>query len=91
MAATEQTVRLAAQLYEMRDRAKSLLGDRYAERMAEFRKAIETVQSRLHLDNPIAAATKICQGVDCGGFEVILVMAAACEMIEPSGSIIERT
>jgi hypothetical protein len=82
--ATEQDIRLTVKLYEMRDSAKFMLGDKYAEKMAEFRKAIEIVQLKLHLDNPLAAATRICQNPDAGGFDVILLMAAACEMIEPS-------
>lgn len=80
---TETTVRLASKLYEMRDGAKMLLGDRYLERMAEFRKVIEIVQAKKKLDT-LKAAMDICQHVDSGGFEVIFVMAAACEMIEPS-------
>ena len=82
--ATKHDIRLTVALYQMRDGAKLILGDKYAEKMAEFRKVIERVQSGLKLDNPLAAATRICQKVEAGGFEVVLLMAAACEMIEPS-------
>lgn len=81
----EQAIKLAAKLYEMRDGAKQLLGDRYPARMAEFRKAIEMVQAKKNLD-ALKAAMDICQHVDGDGFEVIFVMAAALEMIEPSGA-----
>lgn len=82
---TETTVRLASKLYEMRDGAKQLLGERYPERMAEYRKVIETVQAAKHLDT-LKAAVEICQHGGCSGFTTIFVMAAACEMIEPSSS-----
>ena len=80
---SEQQIRLAAKLYEMRDGAKHILGDRYQERMNDFAKAIRIVQDRKKLDI-LQAAIDICQHVDGGGFEVVFVMAAACEMLEPT-------
>lgn len=84
MAATEKTVRLAARLYEMRDFAKRMLGERYAEQMSDLRTMIETVQSKLHFEEPLAAATKICTVNKTGGVQTAYIMAAAVEMIEPS-------
>lgn len=36
LTATEQQVKMAAQLYEMRDKARWLLGDKYKPHMAKF-------------------------------------------------------
>lgn len=80
---SEQQIRLAAKLYEMRDGAKHILGNRYQERMNDFAKAIRIVQDRKKLD-VLQAAMDICQHVEAGGFEVVFVMAAACEMLEPT-------
>lgn len=83
---TRQTVEIASKLYQMQDGARSLLGDRYAERMAELRKTIEIVMAKFKC-NELAAALKICQANDdMGGFEVVFIMAAAAEMIEPTAS-----
>lgn len=84
MAATEKTVRMAAKLYEMRDLAKRLLGDRYSEEMGEIRKIIKGVQSGLKLNEPLVAATRICTANSLGGVDAALIMAAAVEMVEPS-------
>jgi hypothetical protein len=82
--ASEPAVRLTSKLYEMRDAARQLLGSDYARRMAAYREPIETVQAKLKLRSPIMAAAKICENVDAGGFEVIFIMAAVVEMLEPS-------
>jgi len=82
--AVESQIRLAAKLYEMRDTAKRFLGDRYAGHMADLRKMIEQVQSVLHIEEPLAAATKLCTANSLDGVAVIYVMAAAVEMIEPT-------
>ncbi len=84
--ATEEQVRLAARVYEMRDCARRFLGERYMSHMAETRKMLETAQSRLKIDDPLTAATKICVANSLGGLDVIYIMAAAVEMIEPSPS-----
>jgi len=80
-----RTVQIAAKLYEMRDGAKLVLGDRYGEEMRRLRVVIEAVQKR-HGISSIAAGTKICSlaPVVSDGLEVICIMAAAVEMIEPS-------
>jgi hypothetical protein len=80
--ATESHVRLAARLYEMRDAAKRLLGDRYAQHMADIRAMLETAQSRLQLQDPLTAATRICVANELGGLDVVYIMSGACEMIE---------
>ena len=51
-----------AKLYEMRNRAKLLLGERYGEEMRRLRRVIEVVQSERG-GSPLSAATKICQAL----------------------------
>ena len=41
MSATEQQVRMAAQLYQARDAVRRLLGDKYAAKMAELGEALQ--------------------------------------------------
>ena len=48
MTATEQQVRMAAQLYDMRDKAKRLLGERYKPHMAELGKILKATADRDH-------------------------------------------
>jgi hypothetical protein len=81
--ATEQLVGIASKLYEMRRLARSLLADKYAERMGLLREIIEKAQARLG-GNELSAAQKLCEGPDVGPFDKILIMAAAVEMVEPS-------
>lgn len=81
--ATEQQVRIAARLYEMRDAAKALLGDKYSERMALYADVIRQVQAKLQLDE-LGATLRIVKGIEADGYETIMMMAAYSEMIEPT-------
>ena len=59
--ATEKQVKIAARLYELRDRAKLLLGDAYKPRMAELIKIMEDTgrqNGKSVLDVAIAVADK---------------------------------
>ena len=78
-------VKITMKLYEMRNRAKLLLGERYGEEMRHLRRVIEVVQSE-HGGSPLSAATKICQALASitDGLDIVIIMAAALEMIEPS-------
>ena len=78
-------VLIVAKLYEMRNRARLLMGERYGEEMRRLRRVIEVVQNE-HGGSPLSAATKICQVVASitDGLDVVIIMAAAVEMIEPS-------
>ncbi len=83
MSATEQQVRMAAQLYEMRDTARRLLGERYHDRMKGLG-AIIKHESKKRGVSEISAATSLCKERGLLGFDVMLVMAAAVELTEPS-------
>ena len=81
--ATEKQVKIAARLYELRDRAKLLLGDAYKPRMAELAKIMEDTakqNGKTVLDVAIAVAEKR----RLIGMDLMLVMAAAVEHDEPS-------
>ena len=81
--ATEKQVKIAARLYELRDRAKLLLGDAYKPRMAELIKIMEDTgrqNGKSVLDVAIAVADKR----RLIGMDLMMVMAAAVEHAEPS-------
>lgn len=79
---TEQQVRVTAKLYECRDAVKSLLGDRYKERMAELGLTITTVAK--HRNCELAHAANLAARACDGGFDRIQVLAAFVELVEPS-------
>jgi hypothetical protein len=79
--AIEQRARLAATMYECRDAARSLLGDRYAARMAEIGKAIDAISTARRIGT-VAAATLMARNLD--GMNALQVIAAAVELVEPT-------
>ena len=81
MIATEQQVRLAAQLYQARDSVRRLLGDKYALRMAELGAGLQrlaTVRNSSVLKEAISAARTV------SGMDSLLILAAAVEHTERS-------
>ena len=79
----EKNIRMAADLYRMRDKAKMLLGDKYKPHMAELGKIISAWALRdkkSYLEVVIAH----CKKKDMQGMELIFTMAAAVELAEPS-------
>lgn len=77
----EKITHVASQLYEMRRLTRSLMGDKYAEKMKPYQDLIQKTEQDLKCDTLIAA-TKLGQLVKGDGFEVIFIMAAAVERIE---------
>ena len=79
--ATEQQVRLAAQLYQARDSVRRLLGDTYAVRMAALGASLQrlaTARNSSVLKDAISAARAV------RGMDSLLILAAAVEHTEPS-------
>ena len=79
--ATEQQVRLAAQLYQARDSVRRLLDDKYAVRMAELGASLQrlaTARNSSVLKEAISAARAV------SGMDSLLILAAAVEHTEPS-------
>jgi len=81
--ATEQQVRMASQLYDMRDKAKMLLGDKYAAHMAELGKILKMTAER-DKQSVLAVATDVCKKRNLIAMDLLMVMAAAVELEEPS-------
>lgn len=81
MAATEQQVVLAAQLYQARDAVRRLLGDKYAAKMAELGECLQRladVRGTTVLKEAIGAARAV------SGLDSLLILAAAVERAEPT-------
>ncbi len=83
LTATEQQVKMAAQLYEMRDKARRLLGDKYKPHMAELGKILSMTAQR-DKKEPLAVAIEVCKKRNLIGMDLMMVMAAAVELTEPS-------
>lgn len=77
----EKLTRMAAQLYECRDAARSLLGAHYKRDMGGWAMAIRGVAVS-DGTTELAAAQKMAKEAD--GFGAIVVLAAFVEMTEPS-------
>jgi hypothetical protein len=81
--ASEKQVKMAAQLYYMRDTARRLLGDKYKPHMTELGKILKMTAER-DKKEPLAVAIEVCKKRELIGMEVMIVMAAAVELIEPT-------
>ncbi|MDQ2139551.1 hypothetical protein RBI14_15405 [Alcaligenaceae bacterium B3P038] len=86
ISAPQRSVKLAAQLYEVRDAARFLYGNDYGEVM---RKAGEVIQKRADSTRTdvLATAIEMAKGMDGGC--VLVIMAAAVELIEPSPRVLQ--
>lgn len=82
-AATEKQVKIAAQLYHMRDKARRLLGDKYKPHMAELGKILSMTAQR-DKKEPLAVAIEVCERRKLTGMDLMMIMAAAVELTEPS-------
>ena len=80
---SETQVRMTAKLYEMRDSAKMLLGDKYEEHMALNGKILQDTATR-DKKTPLEIAIKVCTKPGIGAIGVLFIMAAAVELLEPS-------
>jgi hypothetical protein len=78
----EKEVKMAAKMYEMRDAAKSPLGEHYAADMQKHGAQIKKVAE--HFKCSIFKAGAMMATEAGGGMMTILIIAATVEMIEPS-------
>jgi len=83
MQATEKQVTMAAQLYDMRDKARRLLGDKYKPHMAELGKILTMTAAR-DKKQPLAVAIEVAKKRELIGMDLMMVMAAAVELAEPT-------
>lgn len=83
MNATQKQVQMAAQLYDMRDKARRLLGDRYKPHMAELGKIL-TMTAERNKKSALEVAIEVSKKRELIGMDLLLVMAAAVELTEPT-------
>lgn len=79
----ERSITLTAKLYAMRTSARHQLGDGYAETMEDIGREIEKIMRIKNL-GVIEAAMDMAKDI-ADGNRVVLIMAAAVELAEPSG------
>jgi len=83
MQATEKQVKMAAEMYGMRDKARRLLGGNYKPHMAELGKILKMTAQR-DKKEPLAVAIEIVKKRNLIGMDLMMVMAAAVELTEPT-------
>jgi len=81
----EREVKMAAKLYEMRDTAKRLLGEKYAGHMAMNGKILEAT-ARRDKKTVLEVAIAVCKKPGITAMETIFIMSAAVELAEPSNA-----
>lgn len=82
MIATERHVRMAAQLYEARKAAKTLLGEAYKPKMADLGAALNKLADAKAC-SVLQVAIEAARDCD-SGYTQIQILAAAVELTEPS-------
>lgn len=83
MADAEQTIQAAAKLYDARASARTLLGEKYADRIGRSALIIKMVMDKEGV-NEIIAGVRLASRLakDGRGFESVVMLAAAVEMSE---------
>ena len=75
---------VAARMIECRDAARTLLGEKYHERMAEYGRVVRSVAAERCIG--LLEAGKAVAEASGGGMTAVLVIAATVEAIEPSNA-----
>lgn len=79
------TIQMAAQLYEIRDLARAVMGKNYSARMAEIGRCLKIMAAKQGCSE-LAAAQRLAADNATSGFEAMVTLAAAVELIEPSAN-----
>lgn len=81
----EQQIKLANKLYECRDSAKLLYREQYHEKVQWYKDVINNAQKKWNKDI-LQSAIGLCKlpQIQENGIAVMMFMAAAVEIIEPS-------
>lgn len=81
----EQEIKIAAKLYECRDTAKRFFKSEFQERIRFYKRVIEAEQMKSGTEI-LQAVTSLCEmkGVKDDGMAIMMFMAAAVELMEPS-------
>ena len=77
----QNIVQLAAKLYDCRDTAKSVLGDKYLDRMKAYGQVVKSTANAMNCGEIKAA---IALADKAGGMAAIFYIASVVEMTEPS-------
>ena len=83
----ENAVRMASKIYEMRDTAKSIYGDRYSEKSREYQAYIRAAMVKFKTDNALAAVPRMVKDAEANGgmfgdVAIMLLTAAAADIID---------
>jgi hypothetical protein len=80
----EQQIKLAAKLYRCRDTAKRFFGNDFQDKIEPYKQVISGVAKDKGIGE-LEATMKICDDdvIKNNGWTVLLLMAAAVELIEP--------
>lgn len=82
MTPTQQQIQMAAQLYEARDAARTILGPKFAPLMTRLGQDLTTLATARGKE-PLSVAIQAGRALG-GGMDAILSLAAAVELAEPS-------
>lgn len=81
--AAEQKIVMLARMYECRNAARQIMGDRYHDKMIELAQVIKAVAKRDDCSYVKAGMTVITSG-ELEVAQALMIMAAVVEMTEPS-------
>lgn len=81
----EEKIKLAAKLYKCRDSAKSLYREKYPEKIQWYKDVIQNAQKKWKKD-VLETTIDLCNlsSIKEEGVAIMMFMAAATELIEPS-------
>lgn len=81
----EQQIKIAAKLYQCRDTAKRFYRDEFKDKVEPYKECIRKYMAESGKDE-LLSAMDICEIDEMKekGFAIIMFMAAATELIEPS-------
>jgi hypothetical protein len=84
----EKQIKLAAKLYQCRDTAKRFYREEFTSKIEPYKDLIKRHMELKQLDE-LKSAMEICEIPELkgnGGFTIIMILAAAVELMEPSAS-----
>lgn len=81
--ATEQQVKIANRMYECRDSSRSILGENYHDKMRTLMVLVRKVAAD-HNESEIQAGARIIRECGFTGVNLMFMMAAVVECVEPS-------
>ena len=82
----EKQIKIAAKLYQCRDTAKGFYRDEFKDKVEPYKECIRKYMAKSGKDE-LLSVMEICNVDEIkekGGFAIVMFMAAATELIEPS-------